>query len=93
MLLRLLYLFVLSYLFFALLNLILSWVKRQRKLGSQDRSKGAEEMVLDPQCHSYVPKGEVFFRGGHYFCSEDCARVYLSRQGEKDKDKEMRNEN
>ena len=43
-------------------------------------------MVLDPQCQSYVPKGDAILRGGHYFCGEECAKVYLSRGKEKDDD-------
>ncbi|MBI2997214.1 MAG: hypothetical protein HYY46_01950 [Deltaproteobacteria bacterium] len=35
-------------------------------------------MVLDPQCQSYLPKGSAIHRGGHYFCSEECARRFLS---------------
>ena len=82
MLLRLLFFFALSYFFFIFLNLVLSWVKRQRRARSEDLSKGAEETVLDPQCQSYLPKADAIFRNGHYFCSEECARVYLSRQEE-----------
>lgn len=36
-------------------------------------------MVLDPQCQSYLPKGSALFRSGYYFCSEQCARLYLVR--------------
>jgi YHS domain-containing protein len=36
-------------------------------------------MVLDPQCHSYVPKSDAVFRSGQYFCSQECARLYLAR--------------
>jgi hypothetical protein len=37
-----------------------------------------EEMVLDPQCHSYVPKSAAIAKSGVYFCSQECARRYLS---------------
>ncbi len=77
--LRFLLFFALSYIIFLLLNSILSWHRRQRNLSSHDHSTEAEEMVLDPQCQSYLPKGDAIFRGGHYFCSEDCAKLYLSR--------------
>lgn len=86
MLVRLLYLFLLLYLVFALLNLILFRLKRTRRAGSAERMSNAEAMVLDPQCQSYLPKGDAIFRGGHYFCGEECARVYLSRQDKKDED-------
>ena len=74
MLLRILVLFILSYLFFVLFNWVLNWVKRRP--GGSNR---AEEMVLDPQCRSYLPKGDAISRSGHYFCSEECARVYLEK--------------
>ena len=79
MLLRLLLFFALAYLIFLLLNSFLSWRKRQHSLRSYDRSTEAEEMVLDPQCQTYLPKGDALFRGGHHFCSEECAKLYLSR--------------
>lgn len=86
MLLRFLFLFGLSYLFFVLLNFLFSWGKRQRNLRSQERSKEPEEMVLDPQCQSYLAKGEAILRSGHYFCSEECAKTYLSHGKEKEED-------
>jgi hypothetical protein len=39
----------------------------------------AEEMVFDPQCQSYVPEGEAVFQKGHYFCSQKCAALHLTR--------------
>jgi len=68
----------LAYLGLYLIRLLLSW-RRQRNLRSHDNLTKAEEMVLDPQCGSYLPKGEAISRGGHYFCSEECARLYLSK--------------
>ena len=79
MVLRFLLFFVLAYLFFFLLNLFLSSRKRSRRLRSNEQLNKAEEMVLDPQCKSYLPKGDAISRGGHYFCSEECAKLYLSR--------------
>ncbi len=77
MILRFLLLFGLFYLFFTLLNLYLF----RRKRPPSPRSAGgsqAEEMVLDPQCKSYLPKSEAMLRGGEYFCSDECARLYLA---------------
>jgi hypothetical protein len=37
-----------------------------------------EEMVLDPQCRSYIPKSDAVAQSGRYFCSRECARQYLS---------------
>ncbi len=79
MVLRLLLGFLLFYLFYSLVRLYLSSRKRPRNLRARDDATLAEEMVLDPQCQSYVPKSEAMFRGGHYFCSEECARLYLAK--------------
>lgn len=79
MLLRILFLFILSYLFFVLFNWVLNRVKRHPGGRSRDSSMKAEEMVLDPQCRSYLPKGDAISRSGHYFCSEECARVFLEK--------------
>jgi FtsZ-interacting cell division protein ZipA len=54
--------------------------RRNRSKRFDPRSRAeAEEMVLDPQCHSYLPKGEAIFQQGRYFCSRECANLYLSR--------------
>jgi hypothetical protein len=41
--------------------------------------RDGEDMVQDPQCLSYVPKSDAIQQAGKYFCSEACARLYLSR--------------
>jgi hypothetical protein len=51
---------------------------RSRQFG-RSSSSAAEEMVLDPECHSYLPKEEAIFEGGRYFCSRECAKRYLAR--------------
>jgi len=76
--LRFLLLFIFVYLFLLLANIFIAWRKRQRSLNSRRRTREPEEMVLDPQCQSYLPKGSAIHRGGHYFCSEECARRYLA---------------
>jgi hypothetical protein len=46
----------------------------------QERSSGdEEEMVFDPQCQSYVPKKDAVSQAGKFFCSKECAKLYLSR--------------
>jgi Prokaryotic metallothionein len=51
---------------------------RSKPLRRHARSD-ADEMVLDPQCHSYLPKEEAILQEGRYFCSRECANLYLSR--------------
>ncbi len=42
-------------------------------------TENEEDMVFDPQCQSYVPRKDAISRGGKFFCSEECANLYLSR--------------
>jgi hypothetical protein len=43
------------------------------------KADAGEEMVLDPQCNSYVPRSMALRRDGNYFCSQECAQLFLSR--------------
>jgi YHS domain-containing protein len=36
-------------------------------------------MVLDPQCQSYITKSNAVAVAGRYFCSQECAQLYLGR--------------
>lgn len=76
-LLRLLLLVVFAYVVFAALRAV---AKRAKGIASS-RANGpaAEDMVLDPQCQSYVSKSDAVARSGRYFCSQKCAQLYLSR--------------
>ena len=75
LLLRLLLLFIIVYrVFLALKSLI---VRNKAKTG--DASQLGEQMVLDPQCQTYVPRSAAVARAGKFFCSEECARRYLAR--------------
>ncbi|HKA31774.1 MAG TPA: PP0621 family protein [Candidatus Binatia bacterium] len=74
MLLRILFFFLLFYLFYR----IYFSGRRSARRAARPRDVGAaEEMVLDPQCRSYLPKSEAMLRGDQYFCSEHCASLYL----------------
>ena len=78
MLLRLLLFFFLACVLILLLKSLLSGGKKPsvRRNGAE---LNGEEMVLDPQCKSYLPKGDAIVRAGNYFCSQECADRYLSR--------------
>ncbi len=75
LLLRLLLLFVLCYIVFLALKALI--VGKKNKAG--DAAMAGEQMVLDPQCQTYVPKSDALVRQGKFFCSEECARRYLTR--------------
>lgn len=77
-LLRLLALFLLGYVAFAALRSIVRRGKDGRSGKLNSDSKG-EDMVLDPQCQSYVPKSNAVAQSGRYFCSRECAQLYLNR--------------
>lgn len=44
---------------------------------------GKDQMIQDPVCHVYVPRGSAIEEeiGGqvYYFCSRDCARTFQQR--------------
>lgn len=75
--LRLLIFFLLAYIIYRIVRAIL----RQKLDSLRHRSSvsDGEEMVLDPQCRCYVPKRSAYTQQGRYFCSPECAKLYLSR--------------
>ncbi len=77
--LRFLFFLLIAYLFLSALRAY--FFGRSSRRPGQRRAKGREpeEMVLDPQCGSYVPRGEAFVQDGQFFCSQECARLFLSR--------------
>jgi hypothetical protein len=78
LLLRLIILFALLYVLWCALRA--HFRSRGAKPRTSDRgAEQVEEMVLDPQCQSYVPKAEAVQKAGKYFCSQECARLYLAR--------------
>lgn len=73
-----------------ILVLIIYWVVRRallppRKEEGRNLSATREELVQDPQCLCYVPKGQSYIlshRGRKlFFCSEECCRKYLASRG------------
>ncbi len=80
MALRFLVLFILAYLVFLLIKVFFSSSSKKRLRRPQERLDKAEEMVLDPQCQSYLTRNEAIFSHGYYFCSEECARVFVRRR-------------
>jgi uncharacterized protein len=76
--LRLVVIFVLFYLLLSVLKGII--FRGKGSTPSREKSQPqSEEMVLDPQCQSYIPKSSAIVQSGKHFCSQECARLYLSR--------------
>lgn len=82
---RLLILALLIFLGYTLVTAVLRSLPGRRpqdsKNGNDARAGRGEEMVKDPHCGTYVPRGEAIegaVRGKtHYFCSRDCRDAYL----------------
>jgi len=74
LLLRSLFFLILAYFLYHIIRGLLAAPKRP----ASKNLDASEDMVLDPQCQSYLPKNEALVRGGKYFCSENCARAFLS---------------
>ena len=77
MLLRLLFILLAFYVVLSILKTYLAGNRARRNRRPAERA--GEDMVQDPQCLSYVPKGAAIEQAGKYFCSEACARLYLIR--------------
>ncbi len=76
MLIRILLFVFLAYIFYVVLKAY--WLSRKSDTRFVDPRK-VDDMVLDPQCQTYVPKNEAIPQAGNYFCSRECARLYLLR--------------
>lgn len=76
---RLLLLFILTYLVILLINACFSSSRKKHMGRPQEHDDKGEEMVLDPQCQNYLAKYEAIFPHGYYFCSEECARIFVRR--------------
>jgi hypothetical protein len=78
LLLRLIFICFVVYVLYAALRSYLNGGKSNSGRRRKPPSDG-EDMVLDPQCQCYVPKRDAVLEAGQYFCSPQCARLYLSR--------------
>ena len=76
---RIFLLFILAYLVFLLIKVCFSSSSKKPLRRPQELLDKGEEMVLDPQCQSYHPRNGAIFSHGYYFCSEECARVFVGR--------------
>jgi YHS domain-containing protein len=80
---RLLLLALLFYLGYCLIRTFFRALPGQK--GSPPPAKGprGEEMVQDPHCGTYLPRGDALVktvRGEkHYFCSEACRDAFAGR--------------
>jgi uncharacterized protein len=82
---RLLLLAIIIYIGYRLFKGYFLLIPKQGTDISTARSRRGEEMVLDPQCGTYVPRGDALEGniGGlkHHFCSKECRKAYQDRNG------------
>ena len=74
---RLLILAVFFYLAYTLFTFVLRSLTT--KPVPPEKSSAGEEMVRDPNCGTYVPKGDALKNGDHYFCSDTCRDEYKTK--------------
>jgi len=80
---RLLLLSVLCYLAYTLFRSFMRKLPGQRNTPPAAKSSRGEEMVQDPQCGTYLPRGDALsktVRGQkHYFCSAACRDAFAGK--------------
>lgn len=79
---RLLLLAILAFVAYTIISMVLRLLSGGRPPAvPRERTRAGEEMVKDPQCGTYLPKGDALstqVRGEtHYFCSRECRDGYL----------------
>jgi hypothetical protein len=74
---RLIVFLLIAYIVYSLLKPRL--LTRKTKATPQPPAPDEEDMVFDPQCQSYLPKKDAVSQGDKFFCSQECAKLYLSR--------------
>jgi len=77
LLLRFLFIALVVYLVIITIKAYLAGAKSAKR--GRSAAPEGEEMVLDPQCQTYVPKSNAILQAGNYFCSRECANLFLSR--------------
>ena len=80
----LLTLVIIGILLYTLRSIIRSFVRGTAPHEDRKRARlMGEEMVRDPECRTYVPKGRAIVRRVNsvdlFFCSETCAQQYADK--------------
>ena len=74
---RLIILLLLAYLIFVIISTFFFSSRTKRRKRSEERPDQEQELVLCLHCQSYVAKTEAVFSRGGYFCTEQCARLFV----------------
>jgi hypothetical protein len=76
---RFLLFLLLFYLGYTLLTFILRSFSKKPMQPPPEKTSSGEEMIRDPNCGTYVPRGDAVKKGEHYFCSGKCRDEYKSK--------------
>ncbi len=64
--------------------LLYRWTQKAPKAKVEDVEPSSTEMVLDPNCSTYIPETEAIKASivgtDYYFCSEKCAEIYRKKK-------------
>ena len=70
------------YVGYTLFSAVMRALAAPRPQAPPEKSREGETMERDPQCGTYVPRGDAIsksIRGTtHYFCSDTCRDTYLA---------------
>jgi YHS domain-containing protein len=77
---RLIFLIVLVFILYYVLHFLIKDSSLRKKVNTMDEP---EELVKDPYCQTYIPKGSAVKKriAGKdcYFCNPECLRKYLEK--------------
>jgi len=80
---RLLIYALVFYIAWNLFGIVLRSLTRPSHQPPPEKTATGEDMVRDPQCGTFVPRGDAITKtvGGntHYFCSKQCRDDYLAQ--------------
>lgn len=88
MLIRLVIILVLIYLLYRIVKLLRgpkpAGIDRQQIKTAKNMQTVGEDLVEDPNCHTYVPLSQAYRKEidgkNHYFCSKECYETYISEK-------------
>lgn len=80
---RIILLALFFYLCYTLLTFVLRSFAAKPLQPPPEKTSVGEDMVRDPQCGTYVPRGDAIAKKvqgrQHYFCSEKCLDEYVAK--------------
>ena len=77
---RILLLALFFYLVYTLLTFVLRSLSAKSMQPPPEKTTVGEDMVRDPNCGTYVPRGDAVKKGDNYFCSDKCRDEYKNKE-------------